>query len=115
MWKLPGRLIHRKASSNAAGQAGPTDVRGLIAMPAIWPTAAILIGVALIVGACSTTGVSTPKTVESVYVPTDVRVEQGRRYAERICARCHAIGAEGASPNAAAPPFPVLASRYDIV
>jgi mono/diheme cytochrome c family protein len=56
-----------------------------------------------------------PKSVDSTYTPTDVRVEQGHRLAERMCSRCHAIDAQGASPNAGAPPFPVLASRYDQV
>ena len=39
-------------------------------------------------------------------------VQRGLRLAERNCAVCHAIGARGASPNKAAPPFPTLHRRY---
>jgi mono/diheme cytochrome c family protein len=36
---------------------------------------------------------------------SDGGIEAGKRLAENLCARCHAIGLEGASPNAEAPPF----------
>jgi mono/diheme cytochrome c family protein len=36
----------------------------------------------------------------------------GERLARSNCARCHAIGAEGSSPNAFAPPFRELSKRY---
>lgn len=41
-------------------------------------------------------------------------VERGRAIAERLCARCHAIGPEGASPLGIAPPFRELPKRYPV-
>jgi cytochrome c len=41
-------------------------------------------------------------------------VERGRAILEKNCSRCHATGAEGASPLAAAPPFRTLGERYPI-
>jgi Cytochrome c, mono- and diheme variants len=41
-------------------------------------------------------------------------VERGRLIVEANCAVCHAVGATGASPNSAAPPFRVLHLRYPI-
>ena len=40
--------------------------------------------------------------------------ERGRAIAETKCARCHAIGTEGESPVALAPPFRVLPQRYPV-
>lgn len=45
--------------------------------------------------------------------PTDAHAE-GRVVAERLCARCHAIDAVGASPFAPAPPFREIARRYSV-
>ena len=42
----------------------------------------------------------------------DPSAEEGRGLAEANCATCHALGAEGASPLAAAPPFRDVAKRY---
>ncbi|WP_291181218.1 cytochrome c [Hyphomicrobium sp.] len=39
-------------------------------------------------------------------------VEEGRHALDTRCARCHAIGAEGASPHAEAPPFREIVKRY---
>jgi len=39
---------------------------------------------------------------------------QGRALAERLCARCHAVGANGASPHLGAPPFRELSRRVDL-
>jgi len=39
---------------------------------------------------------------------------QGRLLAERMCAGCHAVGRDGASPNADAPPFHRLDRRVDV-
>lgn len=39
-------------------------------------------------------------------------LEKGRHALETRCARCHAIGAEGASPHASAPPFREVVKRY---
>ena len=44
----------------------------------------------------------------------DASVTRGRALAERFCARCHAIGAEGTSPFDPAPPFRVIARRYEV-
>jgi mono/diheme cytochrome c family protein len=44
----------------------------------------------------------------------DVLIEKGRVLVEQNCARCHATGAEGASPFAPAPPFRELGRRYPI-
>jgi mono/diheme cytochrome c family protein len=40
--------------------------------------------------------------------------EAGRQLAQRNCAMCHAIGRQGASPFAAAPPFRTLHERYPV-
>ena len=39
-------------------------------------------------------------------------LEGGRRALESRCARCHAIGKEGASPHPEAPPFRDVVKRY---
>jgi mono/diheme cytochrome c family protein len=39
---------------------------------------------------------------------------RGQAIAERLCARCHAIRAEGASPMGLAPPFRDLPKRYPV-
>lgn len=38
--------------------------------------------------------------------------DKGRRALETRCSRCHAIGLEGASPHAEAPPFRDVVKRY---
>ncbi|HZP09669.1 cytochrome c [Methyloceanibacter sp.] len=40
--------------------------------------------------------------------------DKGRMLVEKNCARCHAIGKEGASAHPEAPPFRTLSSRYPI-
>lgn len=40
--------------------------------------------------------------------------ERGRAIAEAKCARCHAIGNQGKSPMALAPPFRELPQRYPV-
>jgi mono/diheme cytochrome c family protein len=40
--------------------------------------------------------------------------ERGRALAEAKCARCHAVGARGASPVSPAPPFRTLPQRYPV-
>lgn len=45
--------------------------------------------------------------------PADAALlEQGRHALETRCARCHAIGAQGTSPHASAPPFREVIKRY---
>lgn len=39
-------------------------------------------------------------------------LEKGRHALETRCARCHAIGAQGTSPHASAPPFREVVKRY---
>jgi mono/diheme cytochrome c family protein len=39
-------------------------------------------------------------------------VDIGRHVAQTLCARCHAIGRRGMSPNPKAPRFPLIAERY---
>lgn len=38
--------------------------------------------------------------------------DQGRLLLEKHCSRCHAIGRTDASPNAQAPPFRMVITRY---
>ncbi len=38
----------------------------------------------------------------------------GREIANTFCDRCHAIGAQGESPNPKSPPFRVLGKRYPL-
>ena len=44
----------------------------------------------------------------------DAQVERGRALAQANCARCHAIGRNGDSPLAKAPPFRMLHRRYPV-
>lgn len=44
----------------------------------------------------------------------DRQVRQGERLARTNCARCHAVGRNGESPLAAAPPFRELHTRYPV-
>jgi mono/diheme cytochrome c family protein len=46
-----------------------------------------------------------------VSTPRD-SVDWGRRLAQSNCARCHAVGAQGKSPNAFAPEFRNLSQTY---
>ena len=41
-------------------------------------------------------------------------IEAGRALADRLCARCHAIGPTGASKLSKAPPFRIIANRYSV-
>lgn len=41
-------------------------------------------------------------------------VERGAEIAERLCSRCHAIGAKGESPMGLAPAFRTLSKRYPV-
>jgi mono/diheme cytochrome c family protein len=44
----------------------------------------------------------------------DTLQERGRGIAQAQCARCHAIGKEGKSPMALAPPFREIPQRYPV-
>jgi mono/diheme cytochrome c family protein len=41
-------------------------------------------------------------------------VARGLAFAEKNCATCHAVGREGRSPYAPAPPFRTLHLKYDV-
>jgi cytochrome c len=59
----------------------------------------------LLLGACA----ATPPAV----APSESdRASDGRDIAEAQCARCHAVGVYGDSPNPIAPPFRTILSRY---
>jgi len=64
------------------------------------PSLAVL-GLALLVSACADR-------------PGVGDVKWGERIAQANCARCHAIGAQGGSPNAFAPPFRDLRRLYPV-
>lgn len=51
--------------------------------------------------------------ITDIVEATDL-AEDGRLIAERNCARCHAIGATGESPNPASPPFREVLKDFDI-
>ncbi len=42
------------------------------------------------------------------------KVEAGRQLAEKFCARCHAIGMQGASAHASAPPFRAIVAKGNV-
>lgn len=50
--------------------------------------------------------------VPAVEPSDEARASDGRDIAEAECASCHAVGPYGASPNAEAPPFRTVLSRY---
>jgi mono/diheme cytochrome c family protein len=52
--------------------------------------------------------------VTSLATADEASERRGRAIAQSKCARCHAIGVEGASPVAVAPPFRVLPQRYPV-
>jgi len=41
-------------------------------------------------------------------------VQRGKQFVDKNCATCHAVGREGPSPYAPAPPFRTLHERYDV-
>jgi cytochrome c len=42
------------------------------------------------------------------------QTDKGEQLVKENCARCHAIGKEGASPHPEAPPFRTLSSKYPV-
>ncbi len=65
-------------------------------MPHFWPAAALFLGV----------------LTSSAFAAGEL--DRGRTILEANCGRCHATGAEGTSPLAAAPPFRTLGERYPV-
>jgi len=51
-------------------------------------------------------------TVDEVVATT--AVQRGKQFVDKNCATCHAVGLEGPSPYAPAPPFRTLHERYDV-
>ena len=41
-------------------------------------------------------------------------IERGKQFVDKNCATCHAVGLDGPSPDASAPPFRTLHERYDV-
>ena len=50
----------------------------------------------------------------SVNVETGVDTAAGRKFAERKCAGCHAVGQTGQSPYVSAPPFRTFAKLWPL-
>lgn len=67
----------------------------------------LLAGVTLLAGCSRETGEAPAPSAASATMP-------GRQIAENLCARCHAIGLEGESPHADAPPFRTLSEKYPV-
>lgn len=44
----------------------------------------------------------------------ETKVEAGKILADRLCARCHAVGQKGVSPLKEAPPFRTLSSKWPL-
>jgi mono/diheme cytochrome c family protein len=72
----------------------------------------LAVALSALVGACAA-GAAPPSPAPAGLGPT--RADTGHALAQRLCARCHQVEREGASPNASSPPFSVLADRYDEV
>ena len=51
-------------------------------------------------------------TMDEVVATT--AVQRGQQFVDKNCATCHAVGFEGPSPYAPAPPFRTLHERYDV-
>lgn len=69
--------------------------------------AALAAGLALL-GACASAPDPAP------VAQTAGNLAEGQRLAEINCARCHAIGATGESPNPLSPPFRTLSRNYPV-
>ena len=67
----------------------------------------LLAGVTLLAGCSRETGEVPAPSEASATMP-------GRQIADNLCARCHAIGLEGDSPHADAPPFRTLSEKYPV-
>lgn len=66
-----------------------------------------LAGVTLLAGCSRETSEAPVPSESSAPMP-------GRQIAENLCAGCHAIGLEGESPHADAPPFRTLSEKYPV-
>ncbi|MEH6663843.1 MAG: c-type cytochrome [Brevundimonas sp.] len=71
----------------------------------------------LLVAACSTADRAQPVASAPVDAPAAVEtssIERGAMFARTQCAACHAVGSDGASPLAAAPPLREISRRYPV-
>lgn len=73
-----------------------------------WPA---LVALALLTGACAAPRAE-PVAAAQDMSDAQAFVNDGRDIAEAQCSSCHAIGPYGDSPNAVAPPFRTVLSRY---
>ncbi|MFN3609372.1 MAG: c-type cytochrome [Hyphomonas sp.] len=84
-----------------------------------------LAGIALLVSAlaflpaCSRETAETPappvqSDAESASAELPTTQQAGERLATSLCAGCHAIGLQGESPHADAPPFRTLSEKYPV-
>lgn len=71
-----------------------------------------ILGLVLIAGACASEPTA-PSGEGAVEPSRQAIIADGRDIAEAQCAACHAVGPYGVSPNAEAPPFRTVLSRYN--
>ena len=73
----------------------------------------ILVSVIVGLAACVAPSPPVPQTPPAAANGSqDTPISDGRDIAEAQCARCHAVGTYGDSPNPAAPTFRTVLSRY---
>ena len=73
----------------------------------------ILVSVIVWLAACVAPSPPAPQTTPAAANGSqDTPISDGRDIAEAQCARCHAVGTYGDSPNPAAPTFRTVLSRY---
>src|SRR5437763_16173094 len=84
--------------------------------------------IALCVSVLVLGGCSDPASVRSAGKPANERpaastvnevvattaVQRGKQFVDKDCGTCHAVGLEGPSPYAPAPPFRTLHEHYDV-
>ena len=63
-------------------------------------------------GICCLVGIALASPVRGDPIHGDIAA--GKAFAEKNCARCHAIGRKGESPNKEAPPLRILSKRYPL-
>lgn len=69
--------------------------------------------VAIAAAGCAVAAKPAPQSPIAVAsAPSAERIAEGERLARAHCARCHAVGRDGASLDPAAPPLRALAERY---
>ncbi|MGD9980534.1 MAG: cytochrome c [Hyphomonadaceae bacterium] len=71
-----------------------------------------LVAVAVILSSCASEPAPAPAAI-STAAELDALAADGRDIAEAQCARCHAVGPYGESPNPQAPVFRTIFQRYN--